>query len=131
MDEEAFEALTGTLVKLCPEERREWLSGRLLHGNEVTLGLRIKSIIEPFKEQFGTSKERSKLIRSIVDTRNYLTHYDNSLEAAAATGVALWLLCLKMEAVFQLHLLQVLGFTEAEIGSVLENSKELQQKLKA
>jgi len=130
MDDAIFQELTETLIKQCSEENQEWLSGRLRHGNELNLGRRIKSIIEPFKELIGTSKERSKLIRAIVDTRNYLTHYDNSLESEAVTGRDLWLLCLKMEAIFQLHILQVLGFTHAEVKSVFDNSHELQQKLK-
>lgn len=130
MDDAVFKELTETLIKQCPEENQEWLSGRLRHGNEVFLGRRIKSIIEQFKELLGTSKERNKLIRTIVDTRNYLTHYDKSLESASASGRDLWLLCLKMEAIFQLHLLQVLGFTQAEVKSVFDNSHELQRKLK-
>jgi len=130
MDEDVFKEVTENLIKQCPEENREWLSGRLKYGNEVNLGRRIKSIIEPFKALFGTSRERNKLIRSIVDTRNYPTHYDKSLELVAIGGKDLWLLCLRMEAIFQLHLLQVLGFTKEDVMSVFDNSNELQQKLK-
>lgn len=130
MDDVVFQELTENLIKQCPEEYQEWLSGRLQHGNEVSLGRRIKSIIEPFKEIVGASKERKKLIRTIVDTRNYLTHYEKSLKSVSASGRDLWLLCLKMEAIFQLHLLRMLGFTPAEIKSVHDNSHELQRKLK-
>ncbi len=130
MDETIFKELTEKLIKQCPVKNQEWLSGRLQHGNELALGRRIKSIIEPFKKTLGSSKEQKKLIKNIVDTRNHLTHYDKSLESVAAAGRDLWLLCLKMEAIFQLHLLQVLGFTESEIISVFENSHELKQKLK-
>ncbi len=130
MDEATFEELTEKLIKQCPEKNQEWLSRRLQHGNEVSLGRRIKSIIEPFKEFLGTSEERTKLIKTIVDTRNYLTHYDKSLESVAASERGLWVLCLKIEAIFQLHLLQVLGFTQEEVKSVFDNSHKLQQKLK-
>jgi len=130
MDEAVFKELTENLIKQCPEENKEWLSGRLNYGNELSLRQRIKNIIEPFKEFIGTSKERSKLISTIVDTRNYLTHYDESLESKAASGRDLLLLCLKMEAIFQLHLLQVLGFTQEEVQSVFDRSDELQKKLK-
>lgn len=130
MNDAVFNELTEQLIMQCPKESREWLSGRLAHGNDINLGRRIKSIIEPFKETLGSSKDRGKLIRAIVDTRNYLTHYNDSLESVAVTGRELWLLCQKMEAIFQLHLLQVLGFTEAEVKAVLTDSRELQQKLK-
>lgn len=130
MDDNVFKELTERLIKQCPEDSQKWLSGRLLHGNEINLGRRIRGIIEPFKTLFGTNKERSKLIRRIVDTRNYLTHYDKPLESAVAGGRDLWLLCLRMEAIFQLHLLQVLGFTKEEIKSVFDDSDELQRKVK-
>ena len=130
MDDAIFKRLTENIIKQCPDENKTWLSGRLQHGNELNLRRRIKRIIEPFKELIGTSNARDKLIRAIVVTRNYLTHYDNSSESEAATGRDLWLLCLKMEAIFQLHILQVLGFTHTEVKSVFDNSHELQQKLK-
>jgi len=130
MDEAVFKALTENLINQCPEENKEWLSGRLQHGNEPNLRRRIKNIIEPFKTFIGTSQKRDKLITTIVETRNYLTHYDQSLESKAASGRDLWLLCLKMEAIFQLHLLQVLGFTQEEVQSVFDHSDELQKKLK-
>ena len=130
MEDDVFKELTCSLIEKCAESGRDWLSGRLRHGNELNLGRRIKSIIGPFKDLFGSSKDRDKLIRSIVHTRNYLTHYDKSLEQKAATGRELWILCLRMEAIFQLHLLQVLGFTQDEIKSVFNNSQEFQHKLK-
>jgi len=130
MDEAVFKELTENLIKQCPEKNQEWLSERLQHGNELNLRKRIKNIIEPFKKLIGTSKKREKLITTIVATRNYLTHYNEALESKAARGRDLLLLCLKMEAIFQLHLLQVLGFTQEEVQSVFDHSDELQQKLK-
>jgi len=130
MDEAVFKELTENLIKQCPEKNQKWLSDRLRHGNELSLSQRIKNIIEPFKKLIGTSKKREKLITTIVATRNYLTHYNEALESKAASGRDLLLLCLKMEAIFQLHLLQVLGFTQEEVQSVFDHSDELQQKLK-
>lgn len=129
MDEAIFKELTEELISQCPEDKQEWLSGRLRYGNEVNLGRRLKNIIEPFKEIVGNKDERAKLIRGIVDTRNYFTHYDKSLESKAIKGKDLWLLCLKIEAIFQLHFLQTIGFTQSEIKSIFENSDELKRKL--
>lgn len=130
MDEVIFEELVEKLVEQCPEEHKKWLSGRLTHGNEINLRKRIKNIIEPFRDIFGNNKEISSLITRILDTRNYLTHYDKSSDSKSAKGKDLYLLCLKMEAIFQLHFLQILGFTPAEIKSVFDNSYELRQKIK-
>lgn len=129
MEEEKFKELVKEIISKCPEENKEWLEGRLKHGNEINLRKRIKSIIEPFKDVVGTKNERSKIISRIVDTRNYLTHYDESLRSQAADSKDLLFLCDKMEAFFQLHFLQVLGFTQDEIKSVLDNSYPLKEKL--
>ncbi len=130
MGKEPYESLVSEVLKGCPEEHRDWLKGRLMHGNEINLGKRIKKIIEPFKDHLGTSKERGKLLRKIVDTRNYLTHYSESLHNEAAKGRDLWILCLKMEVIFNLHFLKVIGFTDEEINGVVENCHPLKRKLK-
>ncbi|HIF9264547.1 TPA: HEPN domain-containing protein [Photobacterium damselae] len=129
MDSSEFDSLVSTISESCPEEYTEWLSGRLMHGNEINLGKRLKRIIEPFKDKLGSSKERSKLLRKIVDTRNYLTHYSENLKDNAADGEELWELCQKMEVIFQLHFLKVVGFSDEEIESVVENSYLLKQKI--
>ncbi|OLO08756.1 hypothetical protein BTW08_05410 [Salinicola sp. MH3R3-1] len=129
MDSSEFDSLVSTISESCPEEHAEWLNGRLMHGNEINLGKRLKRIIEPFKDKLGSSKKRSKLLRKIVDTRNYLTHYSENLKNNAAGGEELWNLCQKMEVIFQLHFLKVVGFSDEEIESVVENSYPLKQKI--
>jgi len=129
MDSGAFDSLVAEILKACPEEHVEWLRGRLAHGNEINLGKRLKKIIEPFKKHLGNSDERSKFLRRIVDTRNYLTHYSEDLKERSAKGRDMWILCQRMEVVFNLHFLKVIGFTEDKINSVVENSYPLKRKL--
>ncbi|PTP10069.1 ApeA N-terminal domain 1-containing protein [Vibrio splendidus] len=129
MPEDEFNDLIGHIVGSCPDEHKKWLSGRLMHGNEINLGKRIKSIISPFKDTIGTSRERNKFIRKIVDTRNYLTHYNEALKDSYPTGKELWLLCNKMEAIFQLHFLQVIGFSNNEIKNIIINNNKLRDKV--
>lgn len=129
MDSSEFDSLVSTISESCPEKHAEWLAGRLMHGNEINLGKRLKRIIDPFKDKLGSSKERNKLLRKIVDTRNYLTHYSENLKDNAADGEELWNLCQKMEVIFQLHFLKVVGFSDEEIESVVENSYPLKQKI--
>jgi hypothetical protein len=129
MENGKFRGLVGNLICFCPKAHRKWLIGRLRHGNEINLGQRVKKIIDPFKSYMGNSVERNKLIRGIVNTRNYLTHYSEELEKESVKGADLWALCQKMEAIFQLHLLQQLGFSESEIQGILTNNYKLKQKL--
>lgn len=129
MDKGSYENLVSEIIKGCPEEHLDWLKGRLMHGNEFNLSKRIKNIIEPFKDHLGTNKERKKLVKKIVDTRNYLTHYSESLHAVSAKHRDLSVLCLKLEAIFNLHFLKIIGFTNEEINVVVENCHPLKQKL--
>ncbi len=128
MDETEFEKLVEHLIDQCPEEKREWLSDKLNYGNEVSLSKRLRDIIKPFRAVIGNRTKRESLINKIVKTRNYLTHYDLSLESEAAKGEDLWPLCLKMELLFQLHFLQLIGFSQEQIDSLLANSPPLRWK---
>lgn len=117
-------------VAQCSEKQhKEWLSSKLHNGNEIYLGKRLEMIIEPFKELIGNEEQREQIIKDIKNTRNYLTHYDESLETKAVHGIDLYYLCLKMEAIFQLHFLHVLGFTVDEVKFIFDNSYELRHKL--
>ena len=129
MDSNEFESLVSEIIKACPEQHMEWLKRRLMHGNEINLGKRLKRIIEPFKDKLGSRKERNSLLRKIVDTRNYLTHYNEDLKESAAQDRELWGLCQKMEVIFQLHFLKVIGFSDEEISAVIENCYPLKRKL--
>jgi len=130
MAEKDYEQLCNTLLVNCPAANRKWLSEKLKYGNEISLNKRIKSIIDPFEQHIGTSKNVKKMIRKIIDTRNYFTHFDESLKSKAAHGQELSDLCHKMEAIIQLHLLKLLGFGEEQIKEISENNLELKQKLK-
>lgn len=129
MDSSEFKDLVSTILKNCPDQHVDWLKGRLMHGNEINLGKRLKRIVEPFKGKLGNRKEREKLLRKIVDTRNYLTHYNDSLKENSARGDELLELCQKMEVIFQLHFLKTIGFSEKEIDSVVDNCDPLKQKI--
>lgn len=124
-----YRRIVDILSSTVPEAHIDWLKGLLRYGNEINLGQRIKKIVKPYKTYLGTSRERNRLIRRIVDTRNYLTHYNEELKGKIAGGKELYALCLKMEAIFQLHLLQQIGFSEAEIEVILTNNYKLKQKL--
>jgi hypothetical protein len=127
-DESAFRSMVASLLWSCPKENRKWLRGRLYQGNELSLNQRIKKIIGPYKSFFGNLTQQKRFIRGVVNTRNYYTHYSEELEKDAVKGSELRLLCQKMEAVFQLHLLQQLGFEESDIQRILSDNYKLKQK---
>ncbi|MGX5660318.1 ApeA N-terminal domain 1-containing protein [Castellaniella ginsengisoli] len=129
MDEATYSELAARLMENCPPEHADWLQGKLRYGNEISLSTRLKRVVEPFKKHLGTKTEIKRLIRDIVTTRNYLTHYSEELKDVSCKGPELLALCSKMEVIFQLHFLQVIGFTETEVDQVVNNSFSIKGKL--
>ena len=95
---------------------------------ELYLREKIEDVIEPFKGVIGNEDKRGELIDEIVNTRNYLTHYKPEKESKAAKDEDLWNLCVNMELLFQLHFLQLIGFSREQIDSLLADSIPLRRR---
>jgi hypothetical protein len=108
----------------------EWLKNKMKYSNELPLRKRVIQMLEPFKELYGSKDQRKSFIRKVVDTRNYLTHYDKRLSPSLADGDSLYNLCMKLEALFQLHFLQLIGLDKNFIDKLLRSSSALERKLK-
>ena len=124
MDEAKFKEIRKTLVNECPKSERNWFAQKLNYANELTLKNRIEKMIEPF-DYLIDDERRPQLIDSIKDTRNYLTHYDPDLESKAAKGRDLEFLCVKMNALFRLHFLKLIGFSGQEIDEIVNKCSHL------
>jgi len=118
MDDVQFQSLYKDIIASVPEKNRDWIEGKLKFSNEISLRTRIKRILESFNDLIGTSKEKKSLIGKIVDTRNYLTHYNVDLKANAVSGFKLIELNKKLEGLLELSLLHELEFSEEEIGNI-------------
>jgi hypothetical protein len=130
MPDTKFNDIVQTLITACPEEKRKWLEDELKYSNELSLRIRLRQLMDPFESFFRSSKGRKALINKIVNTRNYLTHYDKSLEKEACNGSQLLELCMRMECLFQLHFLKEIGFSEQQINMIIEQNDQFRQKLK-
>ena len=130
-DAATYGAFVSTLEQACPPEHRELLARLVRYGNELSLAVRLKQIIEPFKDRLGDEEARKRFVRQIVETRNYLTHYDPSLAERAADGRDLLALCMIGEAILQLHFMKEVGFTDEEIDDIVARNDTLRAKLKS
>ena len=126
MDKAECKEICKKMIEACPEEHRDWFRPKLQRANELTLKNRIEKLIEPF-DCFIDNERKPRLINSIKDTRNYLTHpdSDSDLESRAAKGEDLILLCLKMNALFRLQFLKLIGFNEQEINDIVDKCTRL------
>ena len=95
---------------------------RRINGSRRDFGKRLEDITQPFEDIIRNQTTREELISTIVNTRNYWTHYDRRLESKAAKDEDLPLLCLQMESLFQLYLLRLIGFRREQIDAILANS---------
>lgn len=101
------------------------------HGNEVNLGKRLKEIINSLSSDtklylFGNSKKRDKFIMQLVETRNYLTHFDktgknNILEDTDSLLNAV----MRMQALITLIILIDLGIDEEVVLNRIKESNKL------
>lgn len=130
MPDDEFRNLIDTILNAVPDDgQRQWIDEKLKYSNELSLRNRIKQMIEPFKDLFGNSRKRNSFIGKVVDTRNYLTHFDSSLENKAASGEDLWKLYRKLEALFQLHFLRLMGIDDNAIKSMVNENFALRDKI--
>jgi hypothetical protein len=129
MPETEFGDLVAALVKSCPPTQQDWLEKKLEYANELPLRRRIRQMLEPFESLYGDSKQRKHFIGKVIDTRNYLTHYDEKLAQQAAKGESLWSLCMKLEALFQLHFLRLIGLDGDFIKNLVNENHALRGKL--
>ena len=131
MEDDEFYKLLATIIDATPINRRDFISNKLKHANEISLRKRIKQLIRPFRDLFGTSSERDSLIGDIVDVRNYLTHYDKAGEKKAKQVIDynLYGICLKMDALLQLQFMQFAGMDVHRIKSLACASRALRHRL--
>ena len=131
MEADEFDKLRVTIIDAAPTERRKFLETKLEYANEISLRSRLKQLIHPFRDLFGTSSEIDSLIRNVVDVRNYLTHYDEAGEKKAKHIIDhdLYGLCLKMDTLLQLQFMQFAGMDIERIKSLARASRALRLRL--
>jgi hypothetical protein len=126
---EAFANRKERILAGCPEEFREWLAEELAYANKPSLRTRLRRMLKPFVSHFGNADVRKKFVDRVVDTRNYLTHYDPALAARAEQGVAIYYLTAKLEALFQLQLLAMVGISQERVERLLASNNKLRHRL--
>ncbi|MCW7494687.1 hypothetical protein ND861_18690 [Leptospira sp. 2 VSF19] len=81
-NKETFISKLSSICEKISESEAEWLKNKLRYGFEPNLQKRLEFIFEEIKllglENFFVKPKKS--IRKIIDTRNYLTHFEQSSE---------------------------------------------------
>lgn len=119
IDRNEFRNLVDLLLQCCPEDKKEWIKGKLQYANELSLRERIREISEPFQHLFSNDDERETFIKKVVTTRNYLTHY-NRRQNPTDDYQVLWMLCQNLEILIRLHLLRLIGVDNESFNSQVQ-----------
>lgn len=109
---------------------RDWLTTRLAYSHEPSLKSRFRALIEPFASLFGGTPERRRFLQKVVDTRNYLTHYNPSGRSRAVEPSELLPYLFRLRVLFILHCLVELGFVAPEAQQLVESNHQLQQMVR-
>ena len=127
MPDSEFERMLADVDNVLPAGHRERVLQRLQHANEPSFRRRLKDLFKDFGNHFGEKGDRDRLVDEIVRSRNYLTHHDPGSAAEAPDPRALITMQNQLEALFQMHMLQALGFKLSEIDDIVR--KRLGHKL--
>lgn len=126
MTQEKYTSICEILSNACPAEHKEWLLDVLKYRNEYPLKTRLKELFQEFP-YFGSVKEASKLIHSVVSHRNYLMH-GGKKEPIEGGRELLWR-TQRLEALLKLCLLKELGFNNIEIAALTAKHRGIQFQL--
>ena len=102
---------------------------RKIYGTKLNLNKRLFALLDSFKNFYTKNDEIEKIVQDIVGIRNYLLHHNNSFKDKSQDAGTLYFLSMKMESIFQLHLLKKIGFTDEKIEQVIQDNHQLKRKL--
>ena len=117
-DKQIEKSRLNELIKLCKDQcenkdEKNFVERNLRNHNTPILKQKIEKMIEPFEGIIGDKGTQEELAKKIALTRNKLTHAGTSPETD------LQKLYLKTESIFQLLLLQSIGFNPAAINHIV------------
>lgn len=125
LEQQVFETVHSALVEVLDgfefeRDVRNTFVGKLQYINELSLRRRIKELVLSFGDSIGRYiPSASSFAGRVVDTRNYLTHYNQSLEAGAAQGKDLYDLSEQLELLLELCFLRELGLPDVLRTSIV------------
>jgi ApeA N-terminal domain 1/Apea-like HEPN len=101
------------------EEDREWLEEKLRYSHEPSLRERLKDLLDEFQELAPYIARQSLFIQRVVVTRNYHTHYDESLKETALKGAEMYDATEKLRGLLTVALLRHWGIPTSRIEEIL------------
>lgn len=119
MDSNKYKDVAATIVSAFPstlsDPHRDALKSRVKYGNEYALRKRLSCLLEQMsdaaREMITGGSEG--FVQHVVDTRNYLTHYDEELRSSAWRGMDLHCATDQLKLMMAMLLLKVVGLSDS------------------
>lgn len=123
------EAFTRAIPPGLPAAFRDSLMKKIEYMNEYSLRKRLLLLLRKHADavtMFNLDDKtlRDQFIADVVDTRNYLTHYDPQSAANAKQGQELRTLVVQLRFLIEVCLMSTLGFPEAKIGRIMARNQQ-------
>lgn len=101
---------------------RDSFKTKMKYMNEYSLRKRIRELLE---EMNGILSEiipdEGEFVQKLVDTRNYLVHYDKELEESRVSGTALLRLIMQARFILEVYLLKSLELPDSLVSEIVTN----------
>jgi hypothetical protein len=110
------------ILDTTPTEYREWLENKLRYSNEPTLRKRLEELAQTFS--FVDFENVGRFIDDVVNTRNYLTHYDEKLKKLSSDPERMSWLALKLGMLTEAILIVELGLSLDEVKLITQRTKQ-------
>jgi hypothetical protein len=119
IDEDSYNEMIKLIINNCPIKHKEWLKNKLKYKNEPSLRNRLNDLIDIYSDilQYD-GKSKNTFISDVVDTRNYLVHYDKRLSHKRLRLERLYWASESLKLLIELCLLRELGFNNKEIKDI-------------
>lgn len=136
-DEDVFEKYRNEVIEFVIENLPQELHSKFTskYGNEYSLNQRLKEIVselslETINTLFMSKTKSKKFIQQIVDTRNYLTHFDEDGKKNLLTSIdEKYYAIIRLRALNTILLFKELGIDEDMILKKVRESKQYSYSL--
>ena len=131
MTNEEHSALTKQLLAFCPEPRRQWLSGILLHSNSPSFKVRLEELVAKAGTVGKTlASTFTNYPGKLRDFRNQYAHWLPEKPADEARVIELAALYDVTKVILEACLLQDLGWSQADAASQIAGKRDFERLAK-
>lgn len=116
-----YDRLVGAIPEGTAKDFRDSMTSKLKYFAEYSLRRRLTELLAETADLVPKAGlNQGQVVEDIVNTRNYLTHYDESLAAKAKEGQELYELTHLMQMIMRILFMLELGIPRELVGSLLK-----------